>query len=62
MDNYKVLRASRIGSLCDRSLFYSVSGAEEIKSAEFLNPSSFSGYAMTDGMSDATYLSTRTRV
>ena len=32
MDNYKVLRASRIGSLCDRSLFYSVNGAEEITS------------------------------
>ena len=30
MDNSKVLRASRIGSLCDRSLFYSVNGAEEI--------------------------------
>ena len=30
MDNYKVLRASRIGSLCDRSLFYFVNGAEEI--------------------------------
>jgi hypothetical protein len=30
MDNSKVLRASRIGSLCDRALFYSVSGAEEI--------------------------------
>ncbi len=30
MDNNKVLRASRIGSLCDRALFYSVSGAEEI--------------------------------
>ena len=29
MDNNKVLRASRIGSLCDRSLFYSVNGAEE---------------------------------
>ena len=32
MDNYKVLRASRIGSLCNRSLFYSVNGAEEITS------------------------------
>ena len=32
MDNYKVLRASRIGSLCDRALFYSVNGAEEITS------------------------------
>lgn len=32
MDNSKVLRASRIGSLCDRALFYSVSGAEEITS------------------------------
>ena len=32
MDNYKVLRASRIGSLCDRSLFYAVNGAEEISS------------------------------
>ena len=30
MDNNKVLRASRIGSLCDRALFYSVNGAEEI--------------------------------
>lgn len=30
MDNTKVLRASRIGSLCNRSLFYSVNGAEEI--------------------------------
>ena len=29
MYNYKVLRASRIGSLCDRSLFYYVNGAEE---------------------------------
>lgn len=28
----KVLRASRIGSLCDRALFYSVNGAEEITS------------------------------
>ena len=32
MDNYKVLRASRIGSLCNRALFYSVNGAEEITS------------------------------
>ena len=32
MDNYKVLRASKIGSLCDRSLFYYVNGAEEITS------------------------------
>ena len=32
MYNYKVLRASRIGSLCDRALFYSVNGAEEITS------------------------------
>lgn len=32
MDNKKVLRASRIGSLCDRALFYSVNGAEEITS------------------------------
>ena len=32
MDNNKVLRASRIGSLCDRALFYSVNGAEEISS------------------------------
>lgn len=32
MDNNKVLRASRIGSLCDRALFYSVNGAEEITS------------------------------
>ena len=32
MDNNKVLRASRIGSLCDRAIFYSVSGAEEITS------------------------------
>ena len=32
MDNYKVLRASKIGSLCDRALFYSVNGAEEISS------------------------------
>ena len=32
MDNSKVLRASRIGSLCDRAIFYSVSGAEEITS------------------------------
>ena len=30
MDNHKVLRASRIGTLCDRALFYSVAGAEEI--------------------------------
>ena len=30
MDNDKVLRASRIGTLCDRALFYSVAGAEEI--------------------------------
>ena len=30
MDNNKVLRASRIGTLCDRALFYSVAGAEEI--------------------------------
>ena len=30
MDNNKVLRASRIGSLCDRALFYSVNGAAEI--------------------------------
>ena len=30
MDNNKVLRASRIGTLCDRALFYSVNGAEEI--------------------------------
>lgn len=30
MDNKKVLRASRIGTLCDRALFYSVAGAEEI--------------------------------
>ena len=29
MDCNKVLRASRIGSLCDRSLFYSVNNAEE---------------------------------
>ncbi len=32
MDNNKVLRASRIGTLCDRALFYSVAGAEEITS------------------------------
>ena len=32
MDNYKMLRASRIGSLCDRAIFYSVNGAEEITS------------------------------
>ncbi len=32
MDNHKVLRASRIGTLCDRALFYSVAGAEEITS------------------------------
>lgn len=32
MDNNKVLRASRIGSLCERALFYSVNGAEEITS------------------------------
>ena len=32
MDNYKVLHASRIGSLCERALFYSVNGAEEISS------------------------------
>ena len=32
MDNYKVLRASRIGSLCNRALFYSVNGEEEITS------------------------------
>ena len=32
MDNNKVLRASRIGSLCDRAIFYSVNGAEEITS------------------------------
>ena len=32
MDNYKVLRASRIGSLCDRALFYSVNDTEEITS------------------------------
>ena len=30
MDSNKVLRASRIGTLCDRALFYSVAGAEEI--------------------------------
>ena len=30
MDNNKVLRASRIGTLCDRALFYSVAGAEEM--------------------------------
>ena len=30
MENNKVLRASRIGTLCDRALFYSVAGAEEI--------------------------------
>lgn len=30
MDTNKVLRASRIGTLCDRALFYSVAGAEEI--------------------------------
>ena len=29
MDCNKVLRASRIGSLCDRSIFYSVNGTEE---------------------------------
>ena len=75
MDNYKVLRASKIGSLCDRALFYSVNGAEEItsekslrrnpreylKSAEFLNPSSFSGYAMTAGMLDVICSSIQTR-
>ena len=32
MVNYKVLRASRIGSLCDRALFYSVNDTEEITS------------------------------
>ena len=32
MDNHKVLRASRLGTLCDRALFYSVAGAEEITS------------------------------
>jgi len=32
MDNHKVLRASRIGTLCDRALFYSAAGAEEITS------------------------------
>ena len=32
MGNQKVLRASRIGTLCDRALFYSVAGAEEITS------------------------------
>ncbi len=32
MDNHKVLRASRIGTLCDRALFYLVAGAEEITS------------------------------
>ena len=32
MYNTKVLRASRIGSLCDRALFYSVNGVEEISS------------------------------
>ena len=32
MDKYKVLHASRIGSLCDRAVFYSVKGAEEITS------------------------------
>lgn len=32
MDNYKVLRASRIGSLCNRALFYSINGEEEITS------------------------------
>ena len=32
MESNKVLRASRIGSLCDRALFYSVNGAEEITS------------------------------
>ena len=30
MNNDKVLRASRIGHLCDRNLWYSVNGAEEI--------------------------------
>ena len=32
MDNHKVLRASRIGTLCDRALFYSVAGVEEVVS------------------------------
>ena len=32
MYNNKVLHASRIGSLCDSALFYSVNGAEEITS------------------------------
>ena len=32
MNNHKVLRASRIGTLCNRALFYSVAGAEEVVS------------------------------
>lgn len=32
MDNHKVLRASRIGTLCDRALFYSVADVEEVVS------------------------------
>ena len=32
MYNHKVLRASRIRTLCDRSLFYSVAGVEEVVS------------------------------
>lgn len=32
MDNHKVLRASRIGTLCDRAIFYSVADVEEVVS------------------------------
>ena len=34
MDNHKVLRASKIGSLCNRAIFYSTIGAEEIISEQ----------------------------
>lgn len=62
MNNNKVLRASRIGTLCDRALFYSVNGAEEIISEKsqrifevgrVLEPVIVSWYVQMAGTSDA---------